>query len=99
MAQAYNLTIPHLKDWRVLYTSAEVLFGEKQAIQFLPIAVDRSPADQKWASEAAKQETLKAALYELETRLDGKKTRFVAITEFFKASKNHNSGKLIVFRF
>ena len=90
MAQAYNLTIPHLKsnqkvkDWRVLYTSAVALLEEKQAIQFLPIAVDRSTADQKWASEAAKKETLKAALDELQTRLDGKKTRLVAMTEFFE---------------
>ena len=61
----------------------EALLVEKLAIQFLPIAVDRSPADQKWASEAAKQETLKAALDELETRLDDKKTLFVAMTEFF----------------
>ena len=71
MAQAYSLTIPHLKtnqkvkDWRLLYTSATALLEEKQSIQFLPIAVDKSPADQKWASEAAKQETLKGALAHL----------------------------------
>jgi hypothetical protein len=47
------------------------------------VAVDRTPADQKWATEAAKKDTLKAALDELEVRLDGKKTRFVALTDFF----------------
>ncbi len=53
MAQ-YNLTIPHLKpeqkvkDWRMMYISATALLEEKQKIAFLPVAVDRSPADQKW---------------------------------------------------
>ena len=45
--------------------------------------MDRTPADQKWATAATKQESLKEALDELESRLDGKKTRFVAMKEFF----------------
>ena len=44
----------------------------------------RSTADQKWAAEVAKHETLKDALNELQIRLDGKKTRLVAMTEFFR---------------
>jgi len=85
----YNLTIPHLlpgqkvRDWRPLYIAATALLKEPQQIGFLPVVVDRTPADQKWAAEAAKQETLEKALDELEVRLDGKKTRFVALTDFF----------------
>ena len=90
MCAAYNLSIPHLKvgqkvsDWRTLYTSATALLEEKQKVGFLPVAVDRSTADQEWTAEAAKHETLKDALNELQIRLDGKKTRLVAMTEFFR---------------
>ena len=90
MAQNYSLPIPHLKkgqsvkEWRFLYTSATALLKQPEQIQFLPIAVDRSPADQAWASKAAKHSTLKEALDELELRLDGKPTRFVAVKTFFE---------------
>lgn len=89
-SQSFQLTIPHLKpdqkvrDWRPLYTAATSLLTKAQQIGHLPIAVDRSLADQKWASEAAKKETLKEALDELQLRLDGKKTRIQAMSEFFK---------------
>lgn len=88
--QSFNLAIPNLKpeqkvrDWRTLYTAATSLLTEAQQIAHLPIAVDRSLADQKWASEATKKKTLKGALDELELRLDGKKTKFQAMTDFFK---------------
>lgn len=87
-AQPFNMEIPHLKlgqkvrDWRVLYTASTSLLEDAQKIGYLPIAVDRSPADQKWASEAVKQETLKEALDELELRLDGRKTRLQALGDF-----------------
>ena len=89
MSQNYSLPIPHLKkgqsvkEWRILYTSATTLLKQPEQIQFLPIAVDRSPADQAWAFKAAKQTTLKEALDELELRLDGKPTRFVAVKTFY----------------
>ena len=67
-----------------MYTSATALLKQPEQIQFLPIAVDRSPADQAWASKAAKHTTLKEALDELELRLDGKPTRFVAVKTFFE---------------
>ena len=67
-----------------MYTSASALLKQPEQIQFLPIAVDRSPADQAWASKAAKHTTLKEALDELELRLDGKPTRFVAVKTFFE---------------
>lgn len=87
--QPLNLMIPHLKtgqkvrDWRVLYAASTSLLEDAQKIGYLPIAVDRSPADQKWASEATKKETLKDALDELELRLDGRKTLFQATSDFF----------------
>jgi hypothetical protein len=89
MSQNYSLPIPHLKkgqsvkEWRILYTSATALLKQPEQIQFLPIAVDRSPADQSWAFKATKQDTLKKALDELELRLDGKPTRFMAMKNFY----------------
>ena len=94
--QSFNLAIPHLKpeqkvrDWRALYTAATSLLTEPQKIGHLPIAVDRSLADQKWASEATKKVTLKEALDELELRLDGKKTRFQAMKDFFNLKAGSN---------
>ena len=85
----FNMNIPHLKkgqkvqEWRPLYAAATATYKDAEAIKFLPIVVDRSPADQKWATAATKQATLKEALDELESRLDGRKTRFVAMKDFF----------------
>ena len=85
----FNMVLPHLKagqtvkEWRILYTAATSTLGEEQKIGYLPCAVDRDQADQKWAALAAKQVSLKAALDELELRLDGKKTRFAAVADFF----------------
>lgn len=81
--------IPHLKynqsvkDWRISFTAATLLFTEEQRLNYLPIAVDRSTPDQKWAIESTKMESLKDALDELELRLDGKRTRLQAMTYFF----------------
>lgn len=87
----FNMIVPHLKagqmvkEWRILYTAATSTLGvgEDQKIGYLPCAVDRDQADQKWAALAAKQVSLTAALDELELRLDGKKTRFAALADFF----------------
>lgn len=85
----FNVIIPHLKvgqrvkDWRVLYTAATSTLVEEQKIGYLPCAVDRCQADQKWAAQATHQVSLKAALDELELRLDQKKSRLEAMTEFF----------------
>ena len=81
--------IPHLnpnqkvKDWRICYTASTLLLKEEQRIAYLPIAVDRSSPEQKWANEATKKESLKEALDELELRLDGEKTRLQAMSDFF----------------
>ena len=81
--------IPHLKfyqsvkDWRISFTTATLLFTEEQSLNYLPIAVDRSTPDQKWAIEATKRKTLNEALDELELRLDGKITRLQAMSHFF----------------
>ena len=107
MNSSVNMNIPHLKtgqlvrDWRALYTAATATYKPEEAIQFLPIVVDRNPADQKWATEAAKKTSLKAALDELECRLDGKKTRFVAMKEFFnlKPTASVNLENLSAFFF
>lgn len=83
------VAIPHLqpnekvKDWRIGYTAATSALQEEEKISFLPLVVDRSLAEQKWACEAAKKKSLIEALDELELRLDERKTRFQAMTEFF----------------
>ena len=85
----FSMEIPHLKpgqkgsDWRGLYIAATLLLEETQKIGYLPIAVDRTPADQKWAFAAAEKDKLADALDELELRLDGKKNRFQAMGDFF----------------
>ena len=85
----FSMEIPHLKpgqkvsDWRGLYIAATLLLEETQKIGYLPIAVDRTPADQKWAFAAAEKDKLADALDELELRLDGKKNRFQAMSDFF----------------
>ena len=81
--------IPHLKsdqlvkDWRISFTAATLLFTEEQRLCYLPIAVDISTPDQKWAIEATKMESLKDALDELQLRLDGKRNRLQAMAYFF----------------
>ena len=86
----FNLPIPHLqkgqsvKAWRILYTAATPGLSEEQQRTLLPVVVDRSTADQAWACKAAERTTLKAALDELEARLDCKPTRLVATQLFFE---------------
>lgn len=83
------LALPHLqpdqkvKDWRISYTAATLLIQEKESIGYLPIVIDRTVSEQKWACEAAKRGSLAEALDELELRLDGKQTRLQAISAFF----------------
>ena len=90
MLQNYNIAIPHLqpeqciKDWRVAYVSATSLLKETERIQLLPMAMDRSPADQAWAVQATSKATLQEALDELEARIDVQKSRLRAVTDFYK---------------
>ena len=90
--------IPHLKsyqsvkDWRISFTAATLLFTEEQRLNYLPIAVDRSRPDQKWAIEAIKREPLNEALDELELRLDGKINRLPAISHFFDMKSHAKSS-------
>lgn len=85
----FNVSIPHLKvgqrvkEWRVLYTAATSTLAEEQKIGYLPCAIDRCQADQKWAAQATHQVSLKAALDELELRIDHKISRLEAMTDFF----------------
>lgn len=85
----FSIPIPHLqkgqsvRDWRVLYASATSVLTDEQQRKLLPIAVDRNTADQAWATKASSKANLKVALDELETRLDGKPTRQVAVQRFF----------------
>lgn len=91
-----NQIIPHLedgqrvKDWRIVYSAATLTFSEDLRTGYLPLVVDRSLAEQQWAAIAAKQETLEAALDELELRLDGKKPRFIAMADFFDLTPNND---------
>ena len=84
-----NLAIPCLrtgqrvKEWRGVYSASTSALSEKQRIGYLPIAVSRAPSDQKWAARAAEHETLEEALNELQLRLDGEKSRFTGMSEFF----------------
>ena len=86
----FNIPIPHLQEgqcvkaWRILYTAATSGLSEEQQRKLLPAAVDRNTADQAWAIKASERLTLKAALDELETRVDGKLTRLVATQRFFE---------------
>lgn len=81
--------IPHLKpnqlvrEWRTSFSAATFSLTEQQRLAYLPLAVDRSIPDQKWAIEATKRESLNDALDELAVRLDGARTRLQAITYFF----------------
>ena len=90
----FDHTIPHIregqrvKDWRVAYSAYGSVLSEKQLIGYIPVVVARSLAEQKWAVIAAKKETLENALDELELRIDGKKPRFVAITDFLDLKPN-----------
>lgn len=92
-----NQTIPHLqdgqrvKDWRIGYSAATITLSEDLRTGYLPVVVDRSLAEQQWAVIAAKQETLGAALDELELRLDGKQPRFIAMANFFDLMPNNTS--------
>ena len=85
-----NISIPHLqtdqciRDWRVAYVSATSLLKETERIQLLPMAVDRSPAEQAWAVVATSKTTLEEALNELEARIDVQKSRLRAVTDFYK---------------
>lgn len=87
---SFNTLIPQLKEgvtvkeWRRLFECAVAgLANDKARIAYIPFAVQRSTADTKWALEAIKKNTLREALDELEARIDGKKTRLVAASEFF----------------
>ena len=87
---SFNTLIPQLKEdvtvkeWRRLFECAVAgLKDDKARIAYIPFAVQRSSADTKWALEASKKTTLKGALDELEARIDGKKSRLVAASEFF----------------
>jgi hypothetical protein len=86
----YNIAIPHLqpeqciKDWRVAYVSATSLLKETERIQLLPMAVDRSTADQAWAVVATSKNTLEEALNELEAHIDVQKSRLGAVTDFYR---------------
>ena len=92
MLQNYNIAIPHLqpeqciKDWRVAYVSATSLLKETERIQvlILPMAMDRSPADQAWAVQVTSKARLQEALDELEARIDVQKSRLRAVTDFYK---------------
>ena len=66
-----------VRERRPHYAAATATYKETEAIKFLPIVVDRT--DQKWATAATKQPTLKEVLDEIESRLGGKKPRFVAM--------------------
>ena len=92
------VAFPHLqpnqkvKHWRIGYTAATWALQEEEKISYLPLAVDRSLAEQKWACEAAKKKSLIEALDELELRLDERKTRFQAMTEFFSLKPSTNTA-------
>ena len=83
-SQNFSIPIPHLRSGQsVLYAAATAVFTDEQKRTLLPIAVDRNSADQAWASKAAAKATLKEALDELETRIGGKPSRFVAVQPFY----------------
>jgi len=106
---SFNTLIPQLKEdvtvkeWRRLFECAVAgLADDKARIAYIPFAVQRSSADTKWALEAIKKTTLRQALDELEARIDGKKTRLVAASEFFNlkpASEISKDSELSAFFF